>query len=369
MKKVNYFKLGRTLKHRGNDKWSKQIRAIEEDLEHRFEQDVRFNKGYATNDYILLYESSSGFEYLSGINGKEDPIELVYPSLMDLGIMGHCKNDCKICYQGQVTRPNMTLDDFKLIIDQSKDFINQVALGGKGDPNLHENFHEIVKYCRDNGIVPNYTTSGNSLTDEQVEITKQYFGAVAVSSYNKDFTYEALNKFIKAGVKTNIHFVVSTETYPSLIDLLDGKDIWEGRFELEKLNAVVLLLFKPQGKGKEHLDLCLTKHHIEQISDEIKLGHTGPCGLGLDSCFFCKIRQVREFTKNEKIFADTCEGTRMSCYVTPDMYFMPCSFGDQTEWGTKIQKKNIMDIWNFSSQILKFREMLRRDPNTCPYQL
>lgn len=131
--------------------------------------------------YVILFNGFEGFELMSGINGNSDPFILDSPSMIDVGIMGHCSNDCKICYQGKINIPNMKFDDFKKIIDQCKNHLNQVALGGKGDPNKHEHFREILKYCKSNGVVPNYTTSGNGLTDWQVYITKKYCGAVAVS--------------------------------------------------------------------------------------------------------------------------------------------------------------------------------------------
>lgn len=139
-----------------------------------------FTKKIETEKYVILFNCFNGFELMSGKNGNPDPFILEAPSMIDVGVMGHCQNNCKICYQGNLDIPNMKLEDFKLIIDQCKDHINQVALGGKGDPNKHENFKEILLYCKENNVVPNYTTSGNGLTDVEVEISK-LCGAVAVS--------------------------------------------------------------------------------------------------------------------------------------------------------------------------------------------
>ena len=131
--------------------------------------------------YMILFDNINGVEILSGINGNPDPFILNSPNMIDIGIMGHCSNNCKICYQGDINIPNMKFEDFQSIIDQCKDHINQVALGGKGDPNKHEDFEKILQYCRVNNVVPNYTTSGNGLTEQEVYITKMYCGAVAVS--------------------------------------------------------------------------------------------------------------------------------------------------------------------------------------------
>jgi hypothetical protein len=327
-----------------------------------------FTKKIENEKYIILFDGINGTEILSGINGNSDPFILDSPSMIDIGIMGHCSNNCKICYQGDVNEPNMTLDNFKIIIDQCKDHINQVALGGKGDPNKHENFKEILEYCRKSNVIPNYTTSGNGLTDKEVEISK-LCGAVACSAYDKDFTYLALNKFLEAEIKTNIHFVISDETFGNAIRILHGEDIWYNKFPIERLNAIVFLLFKPQGNGSDKKYLCLNKNQIEEFADNL-LNPKCKFKVGCDSCMINKIKQVRKLTENEQLCVDTCEGSRMSCYISPDMRFMPCSFGDKHKYGTMIDKHNsIQNIWNNGLSFKMFREVLEKNPMSCPYEL
>lgn len=93
-----------------------------------------------------------------------------YPHLIDVGIMGHCIHGktglCAKagigCYQSGmlIEKPNMALEDFRWIAEQSRHRCNQFALGGRGDPDQHEHFEHMLKICRENDIVPNYTTSG-----------------------------------------------------------------------------------------------------------------------------------------------------------------------------------------------------------------
>ena len=326
-------------------------------------------KTIKTKKYVILFDGINGMEIMSGINDNPDPFVLDSPSMIDIGIMGHCSNNCRICYQGDLNIPNMKLEDFKSIIDQCKNHINQVALGGKGDPNKHENFEDILRYCRENNVVPNYTTSGNDLTDEEVKITKKYVGAVAVSSYNQGFTYVALNKFINYGVKTNIHFVVSTETFDDAIRIMKGEDIWKGKFPVDKLNAVVFLLFKPQGNGADKKYLCLSKDQIKEFADCL-LSPKCKFKIGCDSCMINKVSQVRDLTESEKLCVDTCEGSRMSCYISPDMKFMPCSFGDKNFYGTQITEDlTIQKIWGHALPFKMFRRILQENPMSCPYDL
>ena len=74
----------------------------------------------------------------------------------------------------------MSLENFKKIVDECSDNgCFQLALGGRGDVDQHENFEELVAYCRSKEVVPNFTSSGLGFTPEIVDICKKYCGAVA----------------------------------------------------------------------------------------------------------------------------------------------------------------------------------------------
>jgi radical SAM protein with 4Fe4S-binding SPASM domain len=118
-----------------------------------------------------------------------------FPALIDIGVMGHCvhgksglcaKSGVQ-CYQNGLNRcePNMTLENFKKIVDECKDKCFQFALGGRGDVDQHENFEDILAYCVENDIVPNFTSSGLGFTPEIVDICKKYCGAIAISQYSR----------------------------------------------------------------------------------------------------------------------------------------------------------------------------------------
>ncbi len=67
---------------------------------------------------------------------------------------------------------------------------------------------------------------------------------------------------------------------------------------------------------------------------------------------------------------DTCEGSRMSAYITPDMKMMPCSFADEKRWSFPIKgKKDIDYIWNRSMKFKSFRRVLQKNQTCCPLGL
>jgi MoaA/NifB/PqqE/SkfB family radical SAM enzyme len=320
-----------------------------------------------TDKYAIVFNPKTGMEILSGINGNPDPFVLDFPSLMDIGIMGNCLNNCAFCYQGENKGANMKLEDYKKIIDEAEPYVMQVALGGKGDPNLHENFKEIVEYTRSRNIIPNYTTSGNNLSDEQVEISK-LCGAVAVSDYNQEFSYRAISKLGSAKIKSNIHFVYSRSRSERAFEILKGRDVWEGKVDLEKLNAVIFLLFKPQGRGKNLTHEIPTEEQIKVFASLVN-EHKTKFKIWVDRCLVNKIKKLNMFPKEQEQFVDTCEGSRASVYVSPDMKLIPCSFGNHDEYGISIKDKSIKEVWTEGKSFKEFRKILTKEPACCPFGL
>ena len=208
--------------------------------------------------YYEIFNEKNGTLLRSDINGRE-PISRSYPELIDVGVMGHCDNwqVCKEagidCYQKghEALKQHMELRDFKRIVTESEGKTFQIALGGAGDPNKHPNFGALLQSCREHRIVPNMTTSGMNLLDEEIELIHQNCGAIAVSWYSRlkngkesnPLTIQAINRLIEAGCTTNIHYVVSKETIDEAVFRLERDAFPEG------MRAVIFLLYKPVGLG------------------------------------------------------------------------------------------------------------------------
>lgn len=287
-------------------------------------------------------------------NTDKDPFMRSYPSLIDIGIMAKCANAkyCPVgCYQNRRKGDNnMSLEDYKSIIDQIQGKVMQVALGGAGSPNEHENFREILQYTREHDIVPNYTTSGIGLTDEMVAATKDFCGAVAVSDYNMPYTKEAIHKFIDAGVKTNIHFVIGNDSIDRAIDYLKYPErVPNG------VDAVIFLLHKPVGLGSNANVLQFSDPKVDEFFNLVD-NHKGEWKIGFDSC--C-VPGIINKTKNvAEASIDTCEAARFSCYITHDMKMIPCSFDNQDmKYAVDLRKHTIEEAWN-SEQFMQFRATL-----------
>lgn len=264
-------------------------------------------------NYKYYFDTETGFYMRTGIldeNGKDtgvDPFMASFPHLIDVGIMGHCIHGesglCKAagvqCYQSgySVRKPDMAVEDFAFIAKQCRHITNQLALGGRGDPNQHKEFEQILQICKENDLVPNYTTSGFGMTDKQVRLTKQYCGAVAVSWYRSKYTEDAIRRFVDAGCRTNIHYVLSKNSIEEAVERLSGKGFADG------INAVIFLMHKPVGQG-ERENMIMPDNPLLQefcrLVNEQKL----PFKIGFDSC---SVPMIVNYCPNlAKITLDTC---------------------------------------------------------------
>ncbi len=332
-----------------------------------------FHKVFRNDDYEVFFNTKTGLEVLRGTLNKPDPFMTQLPLLLDIGIMGSCENNCSFCYQGDYIEPDMTLDNFKRIIDEVKDHVNQVALGGRGDPNKHEHFEEIVTYARKNNVVPSYTTSAMNLTDKEIEISK-ICGAVAVSDYETPMTFDGVQRFIDAGIKTNIHLIFSSASYQKCILILYGTNPWtiavhhrkRPLFDFEKLNAVIFLLFKPQGRGADCRGLIPNEYQLKVMAEKV-LSSRSTFKVGIDSCLANHLFRFGELSEIDKLTLDSCEGSRMSAYISPSMKMMPCSYADPHRYEFQIDTKHdISYIWNHSIKFKSFRNVLRKKSYSCP---
>lgn len=327
------------------------------------------------NKFVSMFNPDTGFYMRSGVideNGKDtgvDPFMTSFPELLDIGLMGHCVHGASglclksgvQCYQnGLKTKfPNMSFDNFKRIVDECKGKTFQFALGGRGDVDQHEDFEKILRYCRANGIVPNFTSSGLGFTDEIVTLCKELCGAVAISWYRQEHTFKAIQMLLDAGIKTNIHYVLGNNSIDEAIERLKKNDFPKG------INAIIFLLHKPVGLGQESNVLSIDDKRVKEFFRIIDT-HQFDFKIGFDSCTVPALINMTS-NINEDSF-DTCEGGRWSAYITSDMKMLPCSFDNQDmRWAYDISNDTVQNAWD-SKQFEDFRDHFRHSCKGCGRQ-
>ena len=195
------------------------------------------------------------------------------------------------------------------------------------------------------------------IVDENSPEEKGYEYRVIEKRIPYSYTLRALDMLIKAGVTTNIHYVLSKRTIDeAIMRLKDPHGFPEG------INAVIFLLHKPVGLGSQNDVLDINDPRIKEffeLIDQNKL----PYMVGFDSC---SIPGILNFTKNiDYMSIDTCEGARFSMYISPDMKALPCSFDQEERWAFDLNGGTIQDAWE-SPQFEEFRNHLALSCPNCP---
>lgn len=339
-------------------------------------------------DFISCFNEKTGRYIRTGIletdeNGRRrdtgiDPFMASFPELLDVGIMGHCKHGetglCVKagigCYQDGLhsNKDNMSYKDFENIVDQCKGKTFQIALGGCGDPDQHEQFEDILRSCKAAGIVPNFTTSGYGMTEDIAKLCKRYCGAVAVSWYRSEYTLRAIDMLVTAGVKTNIHYVLSKSSIHEAIyrlkksskysvnaseDNRNDKHNIDNRYYGDtdeeyssfpnNINAIIFLLYKPVGLGTKEEMITANNKEFQELIEYID-EHSFPFKIGFDSC---TVPALLGMSNVDYDSMDTCEGGRWSAYISADMKMMPCSFDNQYgKWAVDLRKNTIKEVWD-----------------------
>lgn len=304
---------------------------------------------------------------------EHDPKFAPGPEILDIEISaGKCSGACKFCYKGNnpnLEAHNMTLEQFKTILDKMPRVLTQVAFG-ICDIDTNPDFFAMMDYCREKGIIPNYTCNGFKVTDEIAQRTADTCGAVAVSIYNKEASYNTIKKFTDAGMEqVNIHFMLSDETYDKAFEIVTDM-VNDSR--LEKMNAIVFLAYKPKGLNK---GLFHTVKDSEKYKKLIKYCDDMGVAYGMDSCSAgTYIETIQDNPNKQRMsqFVESCESSLFSGYINWEGKYYHCSFSEgEGAWKDGIDVLNCTsftdDVWN-NKLTKRFREASILSASKNPYK-
>lgn len=159
-------------------------------------------------------------------------------------ITNACNLRCKHCYEGiQNGRVQWGVDEFKDAIDKlwsafkKWDVKGEISLIG-GEPTLHPNFYEIVRYLHGRGDVDSISilTNGVAVNSNLIELIKECncYVQVSIDGINEDKHDEIRGKgnysrlmsnidlLSKEGVFPSVHYVLSKKTTPLSKDFFES---------------------------------------------------------------------------------------------------------------------------------------------------
>lgn len=297
-------------------------------------------------NYNFVGIPETGITFRWGKTFDENPYMAPYPELADISISNYCINECEYCYRSSNTEGKLiSIEDYEFLLNQLTNTkygsVFQVALGG-GEPLLHPDFTDILRITKEKfNIIPNYTTSGKFFNEKNIEATKKYCGAIAIS-YDpyRDLSLEDISEIgahlnIK-GIKTNIHYVISEKTLETAIEIIQGK--YDSYFK--DFNAVIFLTYKPFGRansGDSIKSTNLLNSFLKLIDNPLS-----KVRIGFDACFVPILMKNTNVNNN---MIDSCECGFFSVYIDESLNVMPCSFCNDDNYKYNLKKFDFEEIW------------------------
>lgn len=311
-------------------------------------------------DYKFFFDKKNGLFCRWGQTTKDDGDEyLGLPEIADIEISTVCHGPkgtpCPFCYKSNSGRgENMSFELFKQTFHKLPPSVTQIAFG-IGDIDGNPDMVKIFEYTRAHGVIPNVTINGGRMTPYWFDWLASTCGAVAVSLYDEDLTYDAVKELTDRGMtQVNIHFMLAEETGNKFMQHLAAV---RDDPRLAKLNATVILSLKQKGRG--HGFKRINKSFFNAL---IGLMIREGVRFGFDSCSAGKVEHalsglhdMGEITTEDwgkmKMMVEPCESTIYSAYINEKGEFFPCSFMEgERGWrgGLKVAETDdfLRYIWN-----------------------
>lgn len=177
-----------------------------------------------------------------------------------------------------------------------------------------------------------------------------------MSWYRSPYTLAAIQMLLDAGVRTNIHYVLGKNSIDEALERLEHDDFPEG------VNAVIFLLHKPAGQGREDNVLSPDDPRVAAFFVQVDRPHRFK--VGMDSC--AAPGAINHCKRIAPESLDSCEGGRFSCYIGPDLVMVPCSFDQDRRYAVQLDEgMDIVGAWE-SEPFEAFRSRMLGSCPSCP---
>jgi len=322
-------------------------------------------------------------DYMRSLGYEDSPLWdldtplLSAPTEVHLSVTRQCSAGCTGCYVDSYrpgTRPDLEagelgLSGMKRIVDTLAEArVFHLALGG-GESIEMPWFFELADYVRNKRIVPNLTTNGFFINEQNAHLCR-LFGQINVSLDGTGEAYReargtdgfseadrAITLLKKAGCQTGINVVVSRQNVHRLESIL--------RYAKKKgVNQAELLRFKPAGRGKGRFhEMDLTPDQARTFYPRIQsLVKRLRVRIRLDCSFLPMVfAHEPDFRKADRFALSGCFGGEMLMGVGPEGAVHACSFADPEA----LNLEHLHQWWQDADTFLPFRSWHRDASEPC----
>lgn len=108
-----------------------------------------------------------------------------------LEITNACNLNCPFCIKNQRKITNITMDNYKYIIDKIKNHTKEIYLHVLGEPLLHKNINEFIDYANNQGLLVNITTNGYLINNIKDNLNLHRLN-ISLHSFNESYNIDLL---------------------------------------------------------------------------------------------------------------------------------------------------------------------------------
>ncbi len=248
-------------------------------------------------------------------------------------IIGRCMNKCIFCssYSNPDTKEFLHLAQVRKVLSQAKDLgLKEVVISG-GEPLLHPDLLDILKWCKKlrlkvalytSGVVEDHEGKPKALREWEVYrgyIHRLVFIISSMSDYNRDLLYGRSNAFetMESLSYSGAARVSSLEAniIPNRTNLFGLKRLvkWLSILQLRRINFLRLVVQGRAFENRSYLVLSSAEYHIlHEILDEIASMQVSP------------IRRFGVPFSYTGLSAGKCIAGESKLVILPSGYIVPC---------------------------------------------
>ena len=176
--------------------------------------------------------------YRNYSQGKVE-VEGAYPDRLYIEITNFCNLDCVMCPTGlhvlERAEGRMEMDLFRQIIDEMAPHVKTTTLHIWGEPLIHPNFIEMVRYAREAGIEVATSTNATILTEErarglieaglsEIYLCLDGMDAETYEAIRRKADFEETKANIERFIEIRREYSVGPRTYVQLIEMAPTAD-------------------------------------------------------------------------------------------------------------------------------------------------
>lgn len=271
---------------------------------------------------------------------NRSPVSTGKPVMLTIEPSSYCNLRCPICETGNGSLPrknkNMSLKDFKFIVDQFDENLKEIYFYFMGESFLNKEAYEMIRYVRDRGIYVGTCTNGDVVNPEKLITSglNQISFQIGGMTQKTHETYR-VNSNLKRVQKNLEETLKWKQQYGSDIEVDVG-------FILMKHNEHEVEAFKEYCRGLGDIKYQIIGSTVRNLEEAEKYLPS------LEEYQRFDMKQIREGKiKAKKHFTNYCGWIYSTVTITVNGDVLPCCYDANGRFKLgNVFEENIYKIWN-----------------------